>query len=86
MTSQGLGEPFGPGEKIIGYQVCRLKSKAYVGIDEKEEPEKGWRKSRISIVVMRWFFVIYRALIPIRSMKFYPVRRVYYRRALTMCL
>lgn len=55
MTSQGLGEPFRLGEKIIGYQVCRLKSKAHIGIDEKEGPEKRWRKSRIFIAVVNGF-------------------------------
>ena len=32
MTSQGVGEPFAPGEKILGYQACGLKGKAYIGV------------------------------------------------------
>lgn len=30
MTSQGIGEPFGPGEKIMGYQACGLKGSVYI--------------------------------------------------------
>lgn len=37
MTSQGPGEPFGPGEKIYGYQACGLKGTAYIGLDERYE-------------------------------------------------
>ena len=35
MTSQGVGEPFAPGEKIFGYQACGLKGKAYIGVGGK---------------------------------------------------
>lgn len=34
MTSQGVGKPFGPGEKLFGYQACGLKGVAYIGPDE----------------------------------------------------
>lgn len=34
MTSQGVGKPFGPGEKLFGYQACGLKGTAYIGPDE----------------------------------------------------
>lgn len=34
MTSQGVGEPFAPGEKILGYQVCGLSGNAYIDVDE----------------------------------------------------
>lgn len=41
MTSQGIGEPFAPGEKIMGYQACVLKGTAFIDVnknpDEKEE-------------------------------------------------
>ncbi len=37
MTSQGLGDPFGPGEWIEGYWVCGLHGKAFVGGPEGEE-------------------------------------------------
>lgn len=30
MTSQGIGEPFGPGERIMGYQACGLKGLVYI--------------------------------------------------------
>lgn len=33
MTSQGIGEPFGPGEVIYGYQACQLSGKIYIGLD-----------------------------------------------------
>ncbi len=31
MTSQGPGEPFGPGETIMGYQACGLTGTVYIG-------------------------------------------------------
>ena len=34
MTSQGVGEPFAPGEPIMGYQACGLKGSAYIGLDD----------------------------------------------------
>lgn len=41
MTSQGIGEPFAPGEKIMGYQSCGLKGTSFINenenTDEKEE-------------------------------------------------
>lgn len=37
MTSQGIGEPFGLGEKIMGYQACGLKGSAYIDVDEEYE-------------------------------------------------
>ena len=33
MTSQGIGEPFAPGEKIMGYQVCGIHGGAYIDVD-----------------------------------------------------
>ena len=35
MTSQGIGAPFAPGEKIFGYQACGVKGTVYIGVDEK---------------------------------------------------
>lgn len=35
MTSQGAGKPFGPDEKIMGYQACGLKGTVYIGTDER---------------------------------------------------
>ncbi len=45
MTSQGVGEPFAPGEAIMGYQACGLKGTVYIGLNEEPEtsgqyPEK----------------------------------------------
>lgn len=34
MTSQGVGEPFAPDEKIMGYQACELKGHTYIGVAE----------------------------------------------------
>ena len=34
MTSQGVGEPFAPGEKIMGYQACGLAGSVYIGQDD----------------------------------------------------
>lgn len=36
MTSQGPGLPFGPGEKIMGYQACELTGKAYIDVDGQD--------------------------------------------------
>lgn len=33
MTSQGAGQPFGPGERIMGYQACGLKGGVYIDAD-----------------------------------------------------
>lgn len=43
MTSQGLGEPFKPGEKLMGYQACGLKGSVYIdAVNEKDErPEEA---------------------------------------------
>ncbi len=35
MTSQGAGEPFAPGETIMGYQACGLKGSVYIGADRQ---------------------------------------------------
>ena len=35
MTSQGVGEPFAPGEMLMGYQACGLKGSVYIGLDEQ---------------------------------------------------
>lgn len=39
MTSQGPGEPFAPGEKIMGYQACGFKGGLY--IDESHNRDCG---------------------------------------------
>lgn len=35
MTSQGIGEPFAPGESIMGYQACGLRGSIYIDVDEE---------------------------------------------------
>lgn len=37
MTSQGIGEPFAPGEKIMGYQACEVHGGCYIDTDEQYE-------------------------------------------------
>lgn len=32
MTSQGIGEPFAPGEEIMGYQACGVTGTCYIGL------------------------------------------------------
>lgn len=34
MTSQGVGKPFGPGERVMGYQACELHGQMYIDADE----------------------------------------------------
>lgn len=34
MTSQGIGEPFAPGEKIMGYQACGLRGNCCIDVDD----------------------------------------------------
>lgn len=35
MTSQGIGEPFQPGETIMGYQACELKGNIQINCDKQ---------------------------------------------------
>ncbi len=37
MTSQGIGQPFAPGEKLMAYMACGLKGKLYIDEDETYE-------------------------------------------------
>lgn len=34
MTSQGVGDPFGPGEKIMGYHACEVYGGCFINVDE----------------------------------------------------
>ena len=45
MTSQGIGEPFAPGEKIMGYQACALKGNCYIDVDN----DHGYEEKLINI-------------------------------------
>jgi hypothetical protein len=46
MTSQGLGEPFGPGEKIMGYQACELSGSVFIGVEEGQ----SWTEEHIELL------------------------------------
>lgn len=35
MTSQGVGEPFKPGEKIMAYMACEVHGGCYIDVDDK---------------------------------------------------
>ena len=35
MTSQGIGEPFGPGETIMGYQACEVHGGCFIDVDDR---------------------------------------------------
>lgn len=35
MTSQGIGEPFAPGEQIMGYQACEVHGSVYIDVDQQ---------------------------------------------------
>lgn len=37
MTSQGVGDPFAPGEKIMGYQACGMKGNVRIDVDSSYE-------------------------------------------------
>lgn len=39
MTSQGVGEPFAPGEAMMGYQVCGVTGQCYIGLGGKYEEQ-----------------------------------------------
>ncbi len=59
MTSQGVGEPFAPGEAIMGYQACGLKGTVFIGLNEDEVtktqyPEKLTRISAGDEIIFRY--------------------------------
>jgi hypothetical protein len=37
MTSQGAGDPFAPGEAIMGYQACEVHGGCYIDLDDEYE-------------------------------------------------
>ena len=41
MTSQGVGNPFAPGETMMGYQACELHGKVYIGVEEQLKDSAG---------------------------------------------
>ena len=40
MTSQGIGEPFAPGEEILGYQACGLTGSVYIDVNPGENTQE----------------------------------------------
>ena len=38
MTSQGIGDPFAPGECIKAYEACTVRGGCYIGLSEEGEP------------------------------------------------
>lgn len=59
MTSQGVGDPFAPGEKIMGYQACGLRGTSYIGVNEnageqEEYPELLMNLSVGDAVIFRY--------------------------------
>lgn len=43
-TSQGVGDPFAPGEKIFGYEACALEGSVYIGAAPGEDYFKPHRE------------------------------------------
>lgn len=42
MTSQGVGDPFGPGEELFGYQACEMKGKVFIGVNLNDSSKKKY--------------------------------------------
>ena len=49
MTSQGIGEPFAPGEVIKGYQACEMSGSVYIGVNEDAESTKEYPEVLMNI-------------------------------------
>lgn len=49
MTSQGIGEPFAPGEVIMGYQACEMSGSVYIGVNEDAESTKEYPEVLMNI-------------------------------------
>lgn len=49
MTSQGIGKPFGHGERIMGYQACGVKGTVYIGEADRQEKEAGYEEKLTKI-------------------------------------
>lgn len=59
MTSQGTGQPFAPGESIMGYQACGMTGTVYIGVNEDADtktlyPEKLMNISDGDTAVFRY--------------------------------
>ena len=57
MTSQGVGDPFGPGETVKGYEACSVRGGCFIGLSEEGEPylEKLTNLSEGCEAVFRYF-------------------------------
>lgn len=42
MTSQGIGDPFTPGEAINGYQACEMHGKCFIGLNADENTREEY--------------------------------------------
>ena len=49
MTSQGIGEPFAPGEVIKGYQACEMSGSVYIGVNEDAESAEEYPEVLMNI-------------------------------------
>lgn len=49
MTSQGIGEPFAPGEIIKGYQACEMSGSVYIGVNEDAESAEEYPEVLMNI-------------------------------------
>ena len=49
MTSQGVGEPFAPGEVIMGYQACEMSGSVYIGVNEDAESTEEYPEVLMNI-------------------------------------
>lgn len=49
MTSQGIGEPFAPGEVIMGYQACEMSGSVYIGVNEDAESAEEYPEVLMNI-------------------------------------
>lgn len=49
MTSQGIGEPFAPGEIIKGYQACEISGSVYIGVNEDAESAEEYPEVLMNI-------------------------------------
>ncbi|MCD8153640.1 MAG: family 43 glycosylhydrolase [Clostridiales bacterium] len=49
MTSQGVGDPFAPGEAIMGYQACGLSGTVFIGLNEDAKTREQYPEKLMNI-------------------------------------
>lgn len=49
MTSQGIGEPFGPGEELMGYQACGLRGTCYIDVNRDVATNAGYPEKLVDV-------------------------------------